>query len=211
MSSLARISTMEYIKHHWRRFWGAVALTTQQRLSAATWLGAADIDMEQYIRIHEHFWTGKVRDYVVREGREEEIQWQGGNGEEEISEENLTGEADGEPLCPNATELRDRWSPRTRRFMRYWVAKVYERFPNVIGDFSPSATGCTRKWLCEQLAKGRPGRGPLHMWQRVAVVDKITALAHIGTQDRLMLDMMLEASKPTWYERLLGLRRAAVG
>jgi hypothetical protein len=131
-----------------------------------------------------------------------------------LSENPAEGEVAPDP--PPTDEIAEPWrSRRGRRFYQYWVARVYEKYPNVIHDNSHSSLACTRKWLVEEMRKPRTVNGAerqgMHTWQILACVDSIVALAHAGTNYRWRAYTILQEAQPNWIERLFGIHRRGAG
>lgn len=175
------------------RAFGSLRLTTAETLLARKYIGVGDVEQTEYEEIERggvDVTLGEVHD--------------GGQDDETA------------PDPPPSNVLLEPWkSRRGRRFYQYWIARVYEKYPNVIHDHSPSALSCTRKWLCEEMRKPRKVgdrvKNGMHTWQIMACVDAIVALAHAGTNYRLRAQTILQESQPTWLERMFGIRRRGGG
>lgn len=111
---------------------------------------------------------------------------------------------------------------RAAAFRRYWVARVYERYPRVVGDWSEASLACTRLYLCSIMKEARKyyvedkqtdgsvklravfRRGMTTM-QIMACVDWIVTSAHYGTPAQAAQRAVAESMRPNWLMRMFGL------
>lgn len=135
------------------------------------------------------------------------------------------------PVCPSMQELTARapvgLTRRMRRFMKYWVDRVHEEFPRVVGDWSEPSMACTRKYLArimreprEYYVRARVGdkhqmvkmyKNGMHGHQIAACVDHIVTLAHAGTTAQHVEKEVRRELKPNWLMRVLGLSECPGG
>lgn len=177
----------------------SLRLTISETLDARRFLGVADVGADEFGELYDRAWHGEL---------DADVRPLGAVGNPE--------EGESAPCPPPSPELMQPWrSRRGRAFYQYWVARLYEKYPNVIHDHSPSALACSRKWLAEEMRKPRTVNGVerhgMHTWQIVSCVDAIVAVAHAGTNYRWRTYTILNESKPTWLERLFGVHRRGAG
>lgn len=127
------------------------------------------------------------------------------------------------PDAPPLNELSLTTFPsrRAQLFAQYWVSRVHERFPAVVGSWDRASLACTRLWLCKEMRADREyttsRRGPngevvrevkhrrgMHTHQISACVDWIVTLAHRGTLEQQALERVRASMQPNWFMRLLG-------
>lgn len=112
-------------------------------------------------------------------------------------------------------------SRRARLFAQYWVGRVHERYPRVIGDWKEASLACTRIFLCKAMRENREYyvwrtvdgerqlvrkmRRGYHTHQIAACVDWIVTLAHRGSPSQQAQIKLREQVRPNWIMRLLGL------
>lgn len=112
-------------------------------------------------------------------------------------------------------------SRRARLFAQYWVSRVHERFPAVVGTWDKASLASTRLWLCKEMRASRPYtvrrqeengqvvrevryRRGMHTHQIAACVDWLVTLAHRGTLAQQAQEKIRQARRPNWIMRLLG-------
>jgi len=126
------------------------------------------------------------------------------------------------PSYPENFKACDR-GPLGRRasaFKRYWVARVHEQYPRVVGNWDDAALACTRIFLCKAMREprdyyvtdvvnGRPTKRKVHRLgmtttQIAECVDWIVTAAHIGTPAQAMQREIRRGLKPNWLMRVFG-------
>lgn len=110
---------------------------------------------------------------------------------------------------------------RARAFRRYWVSRVHEQFPLVVGSWEDASLACTRRWLCQEMRSPRryyvrDANGSLtlkhkrgmHTTQIAACVDWLVTAAHVGTPAQAHQRAIRDQLRPNFLMRWLGLRSA---
>lgn len=149
---------------------------------------------------------------------------EGGRRFAAVNSEGMPGEL--APECPPMKELLGfrtvGVTRRMRRFMKYWVDRVHEDYPRVVGDWSKPSLACTRRHLVKIMREPRiyyiqarvPGgdmkmvkmfKAGMHTHQISSCVDWIVSLAHAGTAAQHVQEAVICQLKPNWFMRLFGL------
>lgn len=126
------------------------------------------------------------------------------------------------PDAPSNSELRERLSRRARLFASYWVNRVHEEYPRVVGDWDEASLACTRRYLTKIMKEPRlyyVRKRERGQWvyekkykrgmttsQVASCVDWIVTLSHRGTDEQLAQLAARQAEQPNWLMRLLGVR-----
>lgn len=199
------------------RFWRALELTTQVAREAA-----------QVIRVMGSDWKVGPPDYGYPPAPGLEILLEdaallpSGSFAAIISKDGEIGE-----LPPDVPENLMATSTgeigrRAAAFRRYWVARVHQQYPRVVGCWDEASLACTRLFLCKIMAEGRKYyvedrrdgktvlvpkfKQPMYLYQIEACVDWLVTAAHMGTPKHAVQQAVRADLKPNWLMRMLGLK-----
>lgn len=205
----------------WRKFLRALEVTTR-----------ASCDAEMFVSMMEHDWT---------HGGSRLVGYDPGSQDASVLSQGPAELADGSflvlvgkngepgqlppdvPLDPMAGGT-GREGRRAAAFRRYWVARVHEVYPRVVGSWEESSLACTRVFLCKAMREARQyyveeaeADGSTKMklkfkrgmcgYQIEACVDWLVTAAHLGTPNQAAQAAVRASLKPNWLMRMCGLHR----
>lgn len=144
----------------------------------------------------------------------------------------VSGEEEPGEIAPDFPEqpLSIGTSPASRRgaaFRRYWVARLHEAYPRVVGSWDESSLACSRMYLCKAMREPRKyfvedkigqnvtlrarfKRG-MTTQQIASCVDWIVTAGHLGTPEQAAQRAIRESLKPNWLMRMFGVRTSVAG
>lgn len=226
---------MDVLKHTlrkptigWQKFVRALELTTHASVEAEAFLNLMECDWR---RVHgvgmlQHA-TQDAEDLM-----DEPLEQADGSYAVIVSKEGDPGE-----IAPDMPEGplscgEGHLGRRAVLFRRYWVARVHEQYPRVVGDWSEPSLACTRLFLCKAMKEPRVyyveqtetrwvddkevevtklvrkcKRG-MSTSQIAHCVDWIVSAAHLGTPAQAAQRRLVQEMKPNWLMRMFGLRQS---